>query len=137
MSSSAWPRWPDLGRPRGVQRGGWRRGLLVLGLLVALPAIIALLTGPARTALPASDASRVFADPIVWVGGLIGLLAIPLEAALAVWAATNLTPLGFRPRAATSLLVGFWLGLLGSRLATALLLGSVAWPVGKEAWLRS
>lgn len=119
-----------------VQRGGWRRSLLLLALGGALPAIIALVTPwPARIAHPASEASGVFGDPILWVGSLVGLLVVPLEAALATWAANNFGTFGFRLRTATSLLAGFWAALLGSRLITALILGSVAWPPGKQAWL--
>jgi fucose permease len=119
-----------------VQRAGWKRGLLLIGLIAALPAMIALLTPwPQPAAVPASDTSQVFQDPILWVGGLVGLLIVPLEAALATWVATNLETLGYRPRAAGWLLAGFWTALLGARLLSALILGSASWSPGKQVWL--
>jgi fucose permease len=126
--------------PRAVeallQRGGWRRGVLLISLIGALPALVALLTPWPRLVVgPASETARAFEDPILWVGGLVGLLIVPLEAALATWAATNLEALGYRPRTAGWLLAGFWVALLGGRLLSAVALGSVGWSAAKEAWL--
>jgi fucose permease len=119
-----------------VQRAGWQRGLLLIGLITAMPAIVALLTPwPQPAAVQASDSSQVFQDPILWVGGLIALLIVPLEAALATWVATNLETLGYRPRAAGWLLAGFWTALLGARLLSGILLGSASWSAGKQVWL--
>src|SRR5262249_13161849 len=50
------------------------------------------------------------------------------------WATTNLMALGYRPRAAASLLAGFWGTFLAGRLIMAFVFYRASWALGREGW---
>jgi len=72
----------------------------------------------------------LLADPILWLCGLAMFCYGPLEASLGAWSTTYLGEQGLRTETASTLLSGFWLAFMASRLATAFSL-----PVDREALL--
>ena len=107
-----------------IERAGYRRGLGILAMVCLLPALLAAVT--VRSAFFIEDRSGhlgdVFADPVLWLTGLIFFLYAPLEGSIGTWATRYLEDRGVRERPAVGLLTGFWLTFLAARLVAALLL---------------
>jgi FHS family glucose/mannose:H+ symporter-like MFS transporter len=107
---------------RGI---GFRRTVSLLAVFCLISALAALLTDSRafERAFPHQEARtlwEVLQDPTLWLAGLVFLLYSPLEGALATWATTYLTQLGFREFRAALLLSGFWLAFLAGRLVMSL-----------------
>jgi fucose permease len=74
-------------------------------------------------------------DPIMWLTALALLFYAPMEATMAAWATTYLGDKGLSEGRAATLLSGFWLAFMGSRLATALLVHQFPLPAGGDTTL--
>jgi fucose permease len=71
-----------------------------------------------------SNLMSVLADPVLWLCGLALFCYGPLEASMGAWSTTYLTERGVRTERAATLLSGFWLAFMVSRLATAFTLST-------------
>jgi fucose permease len=117
-----------------LQRAGYTWAVLVWAGLALLAGVLALfvdfaglLAELAKTkgAAPAPTTDlgvgALLVDPIMWLTALALLFYAPMEATMAAWATTYLGDKGLSEGRAATLLSGFWLAFMGSRLATALL----------------
>ena len=100
----------------------YRRAVGFVAVLCLLPAFIAAFT-QSEFATPGGSVNlaALLRDPILWLAGFVLLLYAPLEGSLGTWATQYLIDRGFRARAATWLLSGFWMMFLAARLGTAVL----------------
>jgi fucose permease len=106
----------------------FRTTMVILAVLALVPAAITLLPSGDDFTLRAEQADlvnvinlKLSASPALWLAGLLLFLYVPVEFAIATWATTYLTDLGYRESRAAWLLSGFWLTFLASRLGTAYL----------------
>lgn len=124
-----------------VRRSSLTAALVLFGGLALVPAVLvtqvdlaAPVAAAAESVLSSSPAaaglSDLLADPILWLCGLALFFYGPLEASLAAWSTTYLTERGVPAERAATLLSGFWLAFMASRLATAFSLS-----MGQEAAL--
>jgi fucose permease len=123
-----------------VRRTSLPLALALLGGFALVPAVLSLgidfaaLAPAAGTDAadgpPAQGIGSLLADPILWLCGLALFFYGPLEASLGAWATTYLGERGVPEATASSLLAGFWLAYMLSRLAAAFGL-----PAGRETAL--
>ncbi len=114
----------------------WRRGLLLLGLIFLVPAVVAALTPPSEFPQDRSlEGPRLMHSGAVWLGGLVCFLYLPLEAALTAFATTRTKGLGFTDRQANGLQLGFWASFLGARLLAMMFVLWGTFKPGKEGWV--
>jgi fucose permease len=124
-----------------VRRISFPAALTLLGALALVPAALAAginfaeLVLPAQPGVAAGPAGEpgfrsVLADPVLWLCGLAMFFYGPLEASMAAWSTTYLGERGVRAATASTLLSGFWLAYMASRLVTAFSL-----PAGRETAL--
>jgi fucose permease len=121
----------------------YRTTMVVLAVMALVPAVIVLL--PSVDAFPSlkTDSGDLVNDinaklstsPALWLAGLLFFLYAPVEFAIATWATTYLTDLGYRESRAAWLLSGFWLTFLASRLGTAFLQHNGVLPPWSDAAL--
>lgn len=125
-----------------LRRLGYARGLLLLSLLAALPAVLGVFaemhppaiaqSAAAAPPLPdpaaASGSVALLTSPVFWVLGFAFLFFVPLETSSAGWATTLVlrhtpadVPDARAKRFAALTLSGFWLGFTGSRLIASIL----------------
>ncbi|HUT89670.1 MAG TPA: MFS transporter [Thermoguttaceae bacterium] len=104
------------------------------GLLAALEKA-AEATGSARAQAANLGIGALLVDPIMWLTALALLFYAPMEATMAAWATTYLGDKGLSEGRAFTLLSGFWLAFMGSRLATALLVAAFPLPAGGDTTL--
>lgn len=95
----------------------------VLALFVDFAGLLQKLAEAKGGAPPATDVGvgALLSDPIMWLTALALVFYAPMEATMAAWATTYLGDKGVSEGRAATLLSGFWLAFMGSRLATALL----------------
>src|SRR5262249_53260339 len=86
--------------------------------------------GSAGDAPVAAGLTDLLASPTLWLCGLALFFYGPLEASMAAWATTYLGEQGVPEQKASTVLSGFWLAYMLSRLLTAFTL-----PAGREAAL--
>jgi fucose permease len=122
-----------------LERGMGLRQTLSLLALVALTPALAAAVGPAEAYALSEGSSGdlviIVLTPAVWMTGLVFFLYSPVEGALATWASTYLTQLGFGRRKAALLLCAFWLTFLGARLAASYFQQRELLPRNSEPWL--
>lgn len=117
-----------------LKRFGLPTATLILGCLGLICGVLALavdfkaLAAGAVAAggqAPAASAGLgdLLAHRTLWLSALAMFFYGPLEAAMAGWATTYLGDRGMRPARAAAWLSGFWLAFMGSRLATAMVVG--------------
>ncbi len=109
---------------------GRRSALLLLGLVSLVPGALAALTPKVPSAGPALAWGQFFADPHLWLAGLVVVLYMPLEGSLTTWASSFLKDLRYESRRIPYVLAGFWAVFLAARLVAGLLM-----QVGYETWL--
>jgi fucose permease len=102
----------------------FRRTVCAVALLTLVPAAIVALTldsGGSFQLPTGGDAVSLLGDWRIWLAGAAFFLYAPMEFAVATWAMTFLTDIGYKERRAARLLSGFWLTFLASRIALAYL----------------
>jgi MFS family permease len=118
---------------------GFRRGLSLLAAVCLFPALTAIFASsdvfPGFEEQQTTAIATVVMNPIVWLTGLVLMLYGPLEGAVATWATTYLTELGYVQRRAAWLLSGFWLTFLGTRVVVSFLQQREVLPPRSEPWL--
>jgi fucose permease len=110
---------------------GYRRTISLLAALCLVPAVAATLTaGGEFPGREDPNLGEILLHPVLWLTGVVFLLYSPLEGAIATWATTYLTQMGYRERRAALLLSGFWLTFLAGRLLASLVLPASpgSWP---------
>jgi len=130
-----------------LKRAGFVPALLVLAALALVSGVLALGvdfevfaagSGERPAAEPAEAApsvSLLLVDKIMWLTALALLFYAPMEATMAAWATTYLGDKGMSEGRAATLLSGFWLAFMCSRLATALLVWKFPLPAGGDTVL--
>ena len=131
-----------------LQRAGYTWAVLVwaglallagvLALFVDFPGLLAeLAKSKGEAPAPTTDLGigALLVDPIMWLTALALLFYAPMEATMAAWATTYLGDKGHTEGRAATLLSGFWLAFMGSRLATALLVAKFPLPAGGDTAL--
>ena len=131
-----------------LQRAGYSWAVLVWAGLALLAGVLALFVdfagllaelakskGATLAAAPDVGIGALLADPIMWITALALLFYAPMEATMAAWATTYLGDKGHSEGRAATLLSGFWLAFMGSRLATALLVAKFPLPAGGDTML--
>jgi fucose permease len=115
-----------------VRRASLPTALALAGALALAPAGLALgvdfgpIFPPAASdaAVGGLSVGSLLEDRILWLCGLALFCYGPLEASMGAWCTTYLGERGVRPETAASLLSGFWLAFMVSRLATAFTLSA-------------
>ncbi len=131
-----------------LQRAGYSWAVLVwaglallagvLALFVDFPGLLAeLAKSKGEAPAPTTDLGigALLVDPIMWLTALALLFYAPMEATMAAWATTYLGDKGLSEGRAATLLSGFWLAFMGSRLATALWVANFPLPAGGDTSL--
>ena len=131
-----------------LTRAGYAPALLALAALALLTGLFAmgvdfqgLLEGMKKPdAAPAAEAASLgigtlLTSPIMWLTAIALLFYAPMEATMAAWATTYLGEKGHSEGRAATLLSGFWLAFMGSRLATALIVDRFPLPAGGDTML--
>ncbi len=131
-----------------LQRAGYSWAVLVwaglallagvLALFVDFPGLLAeLAKSKGEAPVPTTDLGigALLVDPIMWLTALALLFYAPMEATMAAWATTYLGDKGLSEGRAATLLSGFWLAFMGSRLATALWVANFPLPAGGDTSL--
>ncbi len=134
-----------------LRRAGYAWAVLVWAVLALLVGVFALFvdfagllaaledaaeaTGQARARAADVGIGALLADPVMWLTALALVFYAPMEATMAAWATTYLTDRGLPEGRAFTLLSGFWLAFMGSRLATALLVAAFPLPAGGDTVL--
>ncbi len=77
----------------------------------------------------------LLSDRIMWLTALALLFYAPMEATMAAWATTYLGDKGMTEGRAATILSGFWLAFMCSRLATALIVARFPLPAGGDTLL--
>lgn len=120
-----------------LKRAGFVPATLVLAAVSLLPGVLALgvdftaLVEPTTTqaattqvaATPSAEASGIgvlLTDPIMWLTALALLFYAPMEATMGAWTTTYLGDKDVSETRAATMLSGFWLAFMVSRLVTAL-----------------
>jgi fucose permease len=119
----------------------FRTTMIILAVLALAPAVLILLPSGDDFALRANQGdlgdilanTKLSTSPALWLAGLLFFLYSPVEFAIATWATTYLTDLGYRESRSAWLLSGFWLTFLASRLGTAYLEHSGVLPPWTDA----
>ncbi|MBC8869565.1 MAG: MFS transporter [Planctomycetes bacterium] len=133
-----------------LKRAGFVPALLVLAALALTSGVLALgvdfeafaaagvqkpAAEPAAVEIAAPGVGLLLGDSIMWLTALALLFYAPMEATMAAWATTYLGDKGMSEGRAATLLSGFWLAFMCSRLATALLVWKFGLPAGGETVL--
>jgi fucose permease len=131
-----------------MQRAGYTPAVLVwaglallagvFALFVDFPGLLAeLAESKGGAPAPTTDVgiTALLVDPIMWLTALALLFYAPMEATMAAWATTYLGDKGLSEGRAATLLSGFWLAFMGSRLATALWVANFPLPAGGDTSL--
>jgi fucose permease len=123
-----------------LQRVGYKPALLVLAALSLCVGLFAFGVN-FQDRLPAAVQGEdlgvgvLLGDSILWLTSLALLFYAPMEATMAAWATTYLGDKGFSEGRAATVLSGFWLAFMCSRLATALLVAAFPLPAGGDTVL--
>ncbi len=133
-----------------LKRAGYVPALLVLAAVALVSGFLALGvdfqefaqgTGE-QPAVEAADVEStelgvgaLLVDPIMWLTALALLFYAPMEATMAAWATTYLGDKGLSEGRAATMLSGFWLAFMCSRLATALAVWKFPLPDGGDTAL--
>lgn len=134
-----------------LERAGYTWAVLVWAALALLVGVLALFmdfassletlekaaTADGGTPVDSPDLGigALLVDPIMWLTALALLFYAPMEATMAAWATTYLGDKGHSEGRAATLLSGFWLAFMGSRLATALVVAKFSLPPGGDTTL--
>jgi MFS family permease len=123
-----------------LQRAGFTPALLVLSAVALLSGGLALGVDFKALAPPAQDGaapgvSVLLTDGIMWMTALALLFYAPMEATMAAWATTYLGDKGMSEGRAATVLSGFWLAFMCSRLAVALTVARFPLPAGGDTML--
>lgn len=123
-----------------LHRAGYTRALMALAALALLAGLLALGVDFAAVSPPAIEGTNpgmgaLLGDPIMWLTALALLFYAPMEATMAAWATTYLGDKGMSEGRAATVLSGFWLAFMCSRLATALLVAAFSLPSGEDTML--
>jgi len=103
-------------------------GVLTLGIDFKALADSVAIPGGGRAAA-AVGLGDLLSHRTLWICALAMFFYGPLEATMAGWATTYLGDNGVKPARAATWLSGFWLAFMGSRLATAVIVGRHPLPV--------
>ncbi len=118
--------------PWTVNKFGFKRTLLWLGAMFAIPAVLAFLTPGDNFPAPREPQplGESFQDIRLLLIAAVAFLYFPLERSLEVWPRPYLTEIGYDSRSIGRLLVGFWIAFLLMRFG-------LGWVIrtGNEAWL--
>ena len=114
-------------------RLGLAWGLRLLAGLVALQVVMAgfsdlpaAISAGGGGSILGSETWSLLGDPIMWLCAMALFFQGPLEAAMGAWTTTFLGDRGVSEARATTLLSGFWLAYMASRVFTAFVLGPFA-----------
>jgi MFS family permease len=116
--------------PGLIRRFGYRQTLLCLALLTLVPAALAAFVHADAPVAPQPPPGSPYFDTRYWLVVLVVFLYFSLERALEIWPQPYLADIGYSPRAAFRLTVGFWCAFLLLRFG----LGWVIRP-DSDAWL--
>jgi len=116
-----------------LRRAGFAPALLVLAALALVSGVLAFGVDFKAMALPAVEGAdpgvgALLSDKVMWLTALALLFYAPMEATMAAWATTYLGDKGLSEGRAATLLSGFWLAFMCSRLATALIVWKFPLP---------
>jgi fucose permease len=123
-----------------LYRAGYSRALLALGGLALATGLLAMgVDFEALTPRGVEGANpgvgALLRDPIMWLTALALLFYAPMEATMAAWATTYLGEKGMSEGRAATVLSGFWLAFMCSRLATAIGVATFPLPSGGDTTL--
>lgn len=118
-----------------LKRAGFVPALIVLAAVALVPGVLVSQldfsklagAGPAQPAGAAGPGVEVLlTDPIMWLTALALLFYAPMEATMGAWTTTYLGDKGASETLSATMLSGFWLAFMLSRLGTALAVKALA-----------
>lgn len=123
-----------------LRRAGFAPALFVLAAFALVSGALALgvdFKGLLPPAVEGADPGIgvLLTDAVMWLTALALLFYAPMEATMAAWATTYLLGRGMAHGRAATILSGFWLAFMCSRLATALLVARFPLPAGGDTLL--
>jgi fucose permease len=112
-----------------LRKAGFVAAVLVLAVVAVVPGVLACSVDFAALAGPAHpqakpDMGALLVDPIMWLTAIALLFYAPMEATMGAWTTTYLGEKGVSETVASTMLSGFWLAFMVSRLATALIVSA-------------
>jgi len=123
-----------------LRRAGFAPALLVLAVFALVSGVLAFGVDFKALLPPAVEGADpgirvLLSDRIMWLTALALLFYAPMEATMAAWATTYLGDRGMAEGRAATMLSGFWLAFMCSRLATALIVARFPLPAGGDTLL--
>jgi fucose permease len=123
-----------------LRRMGFAPALLVLAAFALVSGALAIGVDFKALSPPAVKGADpgigvLLSDRIMWLTALALLFYAPMEATMAAWATTYLGDKGMAEGRAATILSGFWLAFMCSRLATALAVAKFDLPKGGDTAL--
>ena len=123
-----------------LRRTGFAPALFVLAVFALVSGVLAFgvdFKGLLPPAVEGADPGIgvLLSDRIMWLTALALLFYAPMEATMAAWATTYLSDRGMAEGRAATMLSGFWLAFMCSRLATALIVARFPLPTGGDTLL--
>ncbi|MGK7930331.1 MAG: sugar MFS transporter [Microcystaceae cyanobacterium] len=109
-----------------LRRFPWRYAISGITLFLILPTIPALISTYPSSVMP--DTGEIGLDlilhPTMILAMLVAFFYVGIESAIAIWTTTYLRYIGWETLTASSLISLFWLGLMGGRIITGLVVNS-------------
>ena len=115
-----------------IQKMGYSKTIFLVALIAFVPVIFALTANNYPPQPPSgfqlANAFGLLGNPMVLVAALALFCYVGLEASMGGWISTFLTSIGMGESSANTVLSGFWIGIMVSRLITAGLVSPASGP---------
>jgi fucose permease len=124
-----------------LRKAGFIPAVLLLAVAALLPGVLACtvdfaaLTGAPGKQVAGPGIEVLLGDPIMWLTAVALLFYAPMEATMAAWTTTYLGEKKVSETVAATVLSGFWLAFMVSRLVTALIVAQYPLTASGTNWL--